>query len=148
MPKPKKPTRKGLGEAADPRPAMKRAKDERKGAKDRYGLDERQAAEKAYLAATQAADVTGAKLRGRAPEGTGGRMLALSKLDREKGTHTVDAFAIVHENLHEQCFHEGSCSREALNEGYAAAERLVRDVQKHVGFAPFGPPKPRGRRGK
>ncbi len=139
---------KGLGEAADPRPALKRAQTERKQAKDPYGLDERQAAEKAYLAATQAADVVAAKLLGRKPEGTGGRYDALARLDKQKGTQTAQAFSDVRLNLHEDCFHEGRCTREGLDEGFAAAKRLVADVRKHVGFTPYPPPKPRGRQRK
>ena len=133
----------GLGEPADARPTLQSARYALDAAHELVPRDARMAAEKAYLAATQAADVAAVAQGHQPPEGTGGRLQALTRLDRstKRRTQTVQHFGTVHTLLHGECFHEGRCDAKTLDEGMRAAAALVSQVEKFVGFD--GNPRPR-----
>jgi hypothetical protein len=130
--------RAGPGEAADARPTLERARAElREARKAADTLRLREAAEKAYLAATQAADCVAVAQGHLPPEGTGGRLQALARLDRAtRTTRTVAAFGQVHLALHGECFHEGRCDPARVREGFRAAAALFAQVSKHFSCPP------------
>lgn len=119
-----------LREAADAGKTFEAA--QRALAQARNALEIRLAAEFAYLAVTQAADVAAAYFGRQEPEGMAERATAMRMLDREFGTHTLNALEDVRSMLHEDCFHEGKCA--GIQDGFEAAEDLVEAVDKHIGF--------------
>jgi hypothetical protein len=125
--------RTGLGEAADAAPTFRRARRERAAARghgDRLRL--RESAEKAYLAACQAADCVAVRLGRRAPKGTSARVDALRRFDEQEGTITELRFHRVHRELHSQCFHEDVCDPKRIDDAIAEAEKLVSAVAERL----------------
>jgi hypothetical protein len=123
-----------FGEASDARNTLAVAQKEI--ARAKTVLDTRQAAEKFYLAATQAADQVAVRQGRQAPEGTGARLQALTRLDdATRGrTQTRQLFADALTFMHGECFHERRCDTAKLKKGARATAALVAQVAKHVGF--------------
>jgi hypothetical protein len=122
-----------LGEVANPAPALRRAARELADARahgDRLRL--REAAEKAYLAACQAADCAAAGLGRSAPRGRRRRLDALEALDAKHGTNTELLFRRVHDRLHATCFHEDVCDPKLLDRGFRETAELVEAVASHI----------------
>lgn len=134
-----------LREAADARDALDEAKTL---GKDNRKLKKRIAAELAYLAATQSADVVAAHLGRPEPDGTGARSTALRVFDRENGTDLLGAFEDVRILLHAECFHEGLCG--GFDEGMESAQKMVDLVDDLIGFdqMPRTIPKNKGKKSK
>lgn len=105
----------------------------------RTDLQIRQAAELAYLAATQAADVAAVHLGRSPPDDLAGRLGALRALDKSTTADTVEDFADAREILHKECFHEGRCRE--IRDGFAAVKRIVNAVNRTVGFEAVVPTK-------
>lgn len=130
---------KGLGEAADATPTLAHAQHALADAEKLLPLDRRLAADAAYLAATQAADVAALSLGRKPPEGTRDRRHALRELDRVLRNSVAkvgayDHFNRVHDLLHGDCFHEGRCVPSDVKDGLRSAAVLVATVGKRVGW--------------
>lgn len=92
--------------------ANRAIKEAKRAFRERDDLGVRQAANKAWLAASSAADVAAKNMRRKAPGGVAGRkevLEDLEKLARLKNGTLLNAFSNARLALHGECFHGDSC---------------------------------------